>query len=117
MAENEQDKTDHERLVLIENEVGYVKTSIQEVYRYLRDEFSKIIQLQLQHLKTSQLESKKDIEALKVKIETKASADDVSSLKKRVGAIEKWMWKAAGAIVILSFFAPYLLSLLGIGKK
>jgi len=118
MLGTEQDKTtDHERLVLIENEVTHVKNSIQEVYRYLREEFSKIVSLQLQQLKTAQLKSEREIEELKTKVETKASNEDINSLKKRVGAIEKWMWRIAGALAILAFIAPYILPLLGMGKK
>jgi len=118
MLGTEQDKTtDHERLVLIENEVTHVKNSIQEVYRYLREEFSKIVSLQLQQLKTTQLKSEKDVEELRIKVETKASNEDVNSLKRRVSTIEKWMWRIAGALAILAFIAPYILPLFGVGKK
>jgi phage-related minor tail protein len=109
--------TDKERLARIETEVAGVKDDIGELYQYLRNEFSKIISLQIEELRQRQEENKKAIEDTKAELTEKALVTDTIDLKNRTSAIEKWMWKIAGALVILAFLAPYILSQLGIILK
>lgn len=109
--------TDKERLARIEVEVTGLKDNIDKIYSYLRNEFSKIVSLQIEELRKQQEEDKKAIGELKNELTKKTSISDTTDLKTRTTALEKWMWKIAGALAVLAFLAPYILSQLGILPK
>ncbi|HWR12475.1 MAG TPA: hypothetical protein VN445_11670 [Rectinemataceae bacterium] len=85
---------DKERLARIEVEISHLKEDIGEIYRYLREEFAKMISIQIEDLRDKQ-----------------------KNLEKRVTSLEKWIWRAVGALAILSLLAPYILSQLGLVAK
>ncbi|OHD27472.1 MAG: hypothetical protein A2Y38_09195 [Spirochaetes bacterium GWB1_59_5] len=109
--ERPQARTDKERLATIETEIGHLNESIREVYRYLRDEFSKIVSSQLDDLRARQDKAEKSM-ALK------ASCDDLSELverqadiERRIRVLEKTIWKGLGAIALLAFLSPFIAKL------
>ena len=94
-TENEvKGRGDKERLARIEVEISHLKEDIGEIYRYLREEFAKMISIQIEDLREKQ-----------------------KNLDKRVSSLEKWIWRAVGALAILSLLAPYILSQLGLVAK
>ena len=109
MGQDPTPMTDKERLARIETEITHLKGDIGEMYRYLREEFSKMVSLQIGDLQ-------RRLEVVEKDIIAKASCADTTELKTRVVSIEKWIWKALGALAVLSLLAPYILSLLGLTK-
>jgi len=94
-TENEvKGRGDKERLARIEVEISHLKEDIGEIYRYLREEFAKMISIQIEDLREKQ-----------------------KNIDKRVSSLEKWIWRAVGALAILSLLAPYILSQLGLVAK
>jgi len=94
-TENEvKGRGDKERLARIEVEISHLKEDIGEIYRYLREEFAKMISIQIEDIREKQ-----------------------KNLERRVTSLEKWIWRAVGALAILSLLAPYILSQLGLVAK
>jgi len=112
MAPERAARTDKERLATIETELGHLKESIDEVYRYLREEFAILVSKQVEDLR-ARLKETDD------RLGGKASCNEVADVEARIAdierrlrSLEKKIWQALGAMALLAFAGPLLLKLL-----
>jgi hypothetical protein len=109
-------RTDKERLAAIETEIGHLKDGIEELYRYLREEFFRMVSSQIEDLRSRQEKTDSslgakaactDVDEVEAHLKD-LEATRIKDIETRIRTLEKNIWKAIGALAILAFIAPYL---------